>query len=343
MNRERRATTRNARVRNLPGRATEAVGGVVELEAADPDCGASATTGAPKPRERRPFRRRFLAAAADPEEGRGGGREPPAEAAAVDVPAASEGGGAAEEVPARMERSDEGAESRRTMSSSSPPGESSESSRAMALRVVEARDPPVDPPAESCGDCEVLMGGVVDEAASADDPRESEDEPRRRPNGGMVCSIRSVASRDRASRGSGCVGSRGEDAEPKAEAAVEGRSEAPEDDVGDGPPGMGLGGGLAVDRPRLREACGARPAGEDERPGGGSPEAAAREVEEIGDILDVANGGRSARGGRETSTQRGNQDQNGKTQRDRKRKRSRALTGRSTDRPELGTHFLMEV
>ena len=81
-------------MRNLPGRATEAVGCVAELEAADPDGEVSMTAAGPAPRERRPFRRRFSAAAAEPEEGRGGGRAPPAEAAAVDPPEASKGSGA---------------------------------------------------------------------------------------------------------------------------------------------------------------------------------------------------------------------------------------------------------
>ena len=87
-------------MRNLPGRATEAAGGVAELEAADPGNEVSVTAAVPAPRERRPFRRRCSAAAAELEEGRGGGGAPPAEAAAVETPAASKGSGATGEGPA---------------------------------------------------------------------------------------------------------------------------------------------------------------------------------------------------------------------------------------------------
>ena len=98
--------------------------------------------------------------------------------------------------------------SRRTTSSSPSSMESSESSWAPALRVVEVKEPPVDPPAEGRGEGEVLNGGGRAEGTGADDPRESEDEPRRRPRGGTVRSSRLAVSKGRASRGSGSVGNR---------------------------------------------------------------------------------------------------------------------------------------
>ena len=176
------------------------------------------------------------------------------------------------------------------------------------MRVVEVKEPPVDPPAEGRGEGEVLNGGGRAEGTGADDPRESEDEPRRRPRGGTVRSSRLAVSRGRASRGSGSVGNRCDDVGPKSEAAGSGRPKVPEDDDERDPPGMGLGDGLEVDRSRLREGRDVRRAGDDELPGGGSLGPAEWEVAEVDNMFDVAVGRRSARGVEERPLNVGNND-----------------------------------